>query len=201
MRWRFLRTLQFLLLGIGIASLGYVGAVALSSTWVHVRFERVLADGPRSNWQVSWTKPKPEPPGPGELVGRLRIDRIGLSEIVLEGDDKGTLSLAAGHVPASPLPGERGRVALVGHRDTSFRPLKDLRTGDQIVLETKWGDYHYDVDSLRIIEPTDVAMLASGAKRELVLLTCYPFHYLGRAPQRFAALATQIDIAPERRQP
>jgi sortase A len=78
--------------------------------------------------------------------------------------------------------------------------LKDLRPGDQIVLETSWGDYHYGVDSLRIVEPTDVGVLSSSGKRELLLLTCYPFSYLGRAPRRFAVLATQMDLpamAPE----
>jgi sortase A len=123
----------------------------------------------------------------------LRIDRIGLSAIVLEGVDGKTLSLAAGHLPSTPLPGDPGRVTLAGHRDQIFRGLRDLRPGDHIVLETKRGDFHYDVDSLRVVAPTDIAVLASGSRRELQLLTCYPFSYLGRAPQRFVALASQIE--------
>jgi len=187
-RSRFLPQLQVLLLGVGLALIGYVSSAYLGSAWARAGLERQLLAS-RHRTAELWM----QPPGPGELIGRLRIDRIGLSAIVLEGVDGKTLQLAAGHLPATPLPGDPGRVTLAGHRDQIFRGLKDLRPGDHIVLETRRGDFHYDVDSLRIVAPTDIAVLASGSRRELQLLTCYPFSYLGRAPQRFIALASQIE--------
>jgi sortase A len=181
------------LFGVGVGCLGYVAGVELGSTWIRWRGDRLFSDRVGSA-PAGRAAPLADSLGPGEVVGRLRIDRIGMTAIVLEGADRGTLRFAAGHLPSSPLPGIPGRVALAGHRDGSFRPLKDLRQGDHIVLETPWGDFHYAVDSLRIVAPTDIEILASAGKRELLLLTCYPFSYLGRAPERFAALATQIDL-------
>ena len=184
-----LSQLQVLLLGAGLVLIGYVSSAYLGSAWVRAGFERQLLSSLNRHAPKVWAPP----PEQGELIGRLRIDRIGLSAIVLEGVDGKTLGLAAGHVPTTALPGNPGRVTLAGHRDQIFRRLRDVRPGDHIVLETQRGDFHYDVDSLRIVAPTDVAVLASGSKRELQLLTCYPFGFLGRAPQRFVALASQIE--------
>ena len=188
MRTSVLPKLQVLLLGVGLGLIGYVSSAYLGSAWVRAGLERQLLSSPNGAPAALWA----EAPAPRELIGRLRIDRIGLSAIVLEGVDRKTLQLAAGHMPRTPLPGDPGRVTLAGHRDQIFRRLRDLRPGDHIVLETQRGNFHYDVDSLRVIAPTDMAVLASGNRRELQLLTCYPFGYLGRAPQRFVALASQI---------
>jgi len=186
MRQSILPRLQALLCVVGLSLIGYVSSAYLGSAWTRSALNRQLDSSRQGSGHLA-------PALPGELIGRLRIDRIGLSAIVLEGVDGKTLQLAAGHLPKTPLPGERGRVTLAGHRDQIFRRLKDLRPGDHIVLETQRGDFHYDVDSLRVVAPTDLAVLASGKRRELQLLTCYPFSYVGRAPQRFVALASQIE--------
>ncbi len=125
----------------------------------------------------------------GEVVGLLEIPRLHLSTIVKEGDDDATLLEAIGHVPGTALPGSDGNVALAGHRDTFFRALGSLRQGDLITFETLGGTFHYHVQSHSIVQPSDVAVLRSSGKPALTLITCYPFHYIGAAPERFVVLA------------
>lgn len=126
------------------------------------------------------------------LVGRLEIPRLHLSVVVMEGNDDQTLARAVGHVRGTSLPWESGNAVLAGHRDTFFRPLKDLREGDEIQMTTARGKFEYRVTRTQIVEPDEVSVLAPTPSRTLTLVTCYPFVYVGRAPQRFivqAALA------------
>lgn len=126
------------------------------------------------------------------LVGRLEIPRLGLSAMVVEGVDRTTLRRGVGHIPGTALPGEAGNVGLSGHRDTFFRPLKDLRIKDEIQLVTLKGDFTYEVESLRVVEPGAVGVLAPSHDNVLTLVTCYPFFYIGDAPKRFIARARQV---------
>lgn len=134
---------------------------------------------------------------PRELIGRIIIPRLGVQGIVKEGVDDKTLRRAVGHVPGTALPGEDGNVGLAAHRDTFFRGLKDVRKNDRIRIETSDGDYEYQVDSIRIVRPNDVEVLASTRDhRALTLVTCYPFYYVGNAPKRFIVRATQVQLKP-----
>ncbi len=126
-----------------------------------------------------------------QLIGRLRIPRLGLSAIVREGTAEDTLSIAAGHIPATALPGEDGNVAVAGHRDTLFRGLRKVHQGDIIQFETLDRTYTYRVASTEIVKPSDVGVLKPGPKPELTLVTCYPFYYVGSAPDRFIVKAVQ----------
>ncbi|MGA3026173.1 MAG: class D sortase [Bryobacteraceae bacterium] len=126
-----------------------------------------------------------------ELVGRLEIPRLGMRVMVREGDDEATLAKAVGHLPSSALPGARGNVALAGHRDTFFRPLREIRISDRIVFATLHGTFEYRVEALSIVGPGDVSVLQASAEPTLTLVTCYPFHYIGSAPQRFIVRARQ----------
>ena len=119
------------------------------------------------------------------LIGRLEIPRLNISVIVMEGDDDATLARAVGHLPDTVLPWEQGNAAIAGHRDTFFRPLRDVREGDAIRMTTARGTFDYRVTSTRIVEPDDLSVLAPTAMRSLTLVTCYPFNYIGAAPQRF----------------
>jgi sortase A len=135
---------------------------------------------------------RPARNAPGAVIGRLSVPRLHLSAMVREGIDRKTLLLAVGHIPATALPGQPGNVGLAGHRDTFFRGLKDLRTGDEIRFSTLGGDFNYVVESLTIVEPDDVAVLAPSAENILTMVTCYPFYYVGGAPKRFVAKARQV---------
>ena len=124
-------------------------------------------------------------PGVRGLIGRLEIPRLDVSVIVMEGDDKTTLARAVGHLPDTALPWELGNAVIAGHRDTFFRPLKNVREGDEIRMTTTRGTFDYRVWRTEIVEPDDLSVLAPTPVRSLTLVTCYPFAYVGSAPQRF----------------
>jgi sortase A len=126
------------------------------------------------------------------LVGRIQIPRIGLSAMIVEGDDARTLRRAVGHIPGTALPDEPGNVVLAGHRDTFFRPLQNARKNDEIVLTTADGIYRYRIGSIRVVGPNDTRVLRSSDEPILTLVTCYPFSYIGAAPQRFVVQAFRI---------
>jgi sortase A len=147
-----------------------------------------LAEGP--------SEPKsPVPRKDGGLVGRLFIPRLRLRAVVAEGTGEDTLSLALGHIPSTALPGEEGNVAVAGHRDTIFRGLREIRKNDLIVFETRAGSYAYRVEGMQIVKPSQVNVLKAGHTRELTLVTCYPFRYIGSAPNRFIVKARQVRMA------
>ena len=132
------------------------------------------------------------PPHDG-LLGRLEIPRLGLSAAVREGVGDETLDVAVGHVPGTARPGSPGNVALAGHRDAEFRPLRELRVGDEIVLSSPDGAERYRVEWMRVLPPDRVDVLRSTAREAaLTLVTCYPFDFVGRAPKRFVVRAARI---------
>jgi sortase A len=121
--------------------------------------------------------------------GRLAIPRVGLSVLLGEGTDKLTLLRVAGHVHGTSFPGESGNVAIAGHRDSVFRPLREVRSGDLIQLETPDGRFEYMVEDLQVVGPERVDVLAPTPDNVLTLVTCYPFTFIGPAPQRFIVRA------------
>ena len=125
----------------------------------------------------------------GDLLGRIEIPRLGLKVAILEGTTSPTLRLGVGHIGGTALPGEPGNIGIAGHRDTYFRSLKDIRTGDEIQIQTAADLSRYEVDSVQIVSPRDIGVLAPSAESAITLVTCYPFHYIGAAPKRFVVHA------------
>jgi sortase A len=126
---------------------------------------------------------------PRALVGRIELARLRLSAVAREGVDARTLRGSAGHVPGTALPGRSGNAAFAAHRDTFFAPLKDVRNGDEIAVTTPGGEFLYQVTGTRIVDPDDVSVLDHTPEATLTLVTCYPFDYIGSAPQRFIVRA------------
>src|SRR5512140_1751292 len=125
----------------------------------------------------------------GSLVGRIDIPRLDLSAIVFEGTSDDTLARGVGHLRGSAIPGARGNLVLAGHRDTFFRELRDIRQGDQVSVKAPDGEYQYSVDSTAIVQPTQTEVLRPSNGATLTLITCYPFNYIGSAPERFIVRA------------
>jgi sortase A len=125
----------------------------------------------------------------GSAIGRLDIPRLGFSVVVLEGSDNATLRLGVGRLRNSALPSEQGNVVLAGHRDTFFRSLREIAPGDQISLRTPEGTFAYTVDWTKVVNPTDTSVLQPTKSAALTLVTCYPFYYVGSAPERFIVRA------------
>jgi LPXTG-site transpeptidase (sortase) family protein len=128
----------------------------------------------------------------GDIVGRLAIPRLKVRAMVREGTGERTLSLALGHIPGTALPGQKGNIGVAGHRDTLFRALRNVAANDEITLETPHDTLVYRVETTQIVKPEDVQVLDPGPARELTLVTCYPFEYVGSAPDRFIVKAKLI---------
>ena len=128
----------------------------------------------------------------GRAWGRLELPRLGLSALVAEGVDEGTLGVAVGHFPDSAFPGEGGNVALAGHRDTAFQMLKEVWPEDVVRLTTPDGTFDYRVEWLAIVDPARTDVVASTGESLLTLVTCYPFDYVGRAPRRYVVRARSL---------
>ena len=128
----------------------------------------------------------------GDLIGKLEIPRIGISVMVLQGMEEQTLIIGAGHVPGTPLPGAAGNVAIAAHRDTFFRKLEGILPGDRIQVATVRRTYEYIVDSTEIVAPEDTRVMESRGRPELTLITCYPFYFVGAAPERFIVHARPL---------
>jgi sortase A len=175
-----------LLLLAGAAGVGAWGWSVLFRTVTQSRENRVFEEQVRGGLPHSPATPQPEN---GYPIGRLAIPRLHLRAIVLEGAGDDTLAVALGHVPGTALPGQPGNVAIAGHRDTLFRCLRNIAKDDAIVLQTIHGSYTYYVEGTAVVKPRDVAVLASGPYSEITLITCYPFHYVGPAPDRFIVRA------------
>ncbi|HET7452507.1 MAG TPA: class D sortase [Thermoanaerobaculia bacterium] len=131
---------------------------------------------------------------PEVVAGTIEIPRLGVSGEIREGADDDTLSVAVGHVPGTALPGATGNVALAAHRYGYFKGLRHVRNGDEITVTTSGGAFHYAVDSIEVVEITDVAVLCPTVEPTLTLITCYPFDYIGHAPQRLIVRAHRIDL-------
>jgi sortase A len=175
----------YFFLAFGILALGYAGFVFADShiyQAVEIRkFER--ASRP----------PKPRILVEGDVIGEVQVPRLGLNAIVVQGDSPANLRRAVGHISKSALPGERGNVALAGHRDTFFRPLQDIRLGDEIEFKTPERSFEYLVDSIDVVAPDELQVLEPSTGHDLTFITCFPFHFVGPAPKRFIVRAREVD--------
>jgi sortase A len=123
-------------------------------------------------------------------VAVLRLGRLDLEVPVFLGTDRLTLNRGAGLVAGTALPGEPGNAAISAHRDSFFRPLKDAAVGDTLELQTAKGTSSYVVSDIFITDPLDVSVLDPTDTPALTLITCYPFYYVGFAPDRYIIRAT-----------
>jgi sortase A len=131
------------------------------------------------------------------VVALLDIPRLHISTPVLSGDDAATLDLAVGHLPDTPKPWEPGNSAFAAHRDGLFRPLRNVRVGDEVRVTTLAGEFTYRVRETRIVWPTDLSVLEPTEGPTLTLITCYPFNFVGNAPKRFVVHADRVDVAAQ----
>jgi LPXTG-site transpeptidase (sortase) family protein len=125
----------------------------------------------------------------GSPIGILEIPRLGLSSVVLEGDDAAALLLGVGHLSETPFPWRGGNSVFAAHRDTFFRPLAGIRRNDVIRFSTADAQFEYVVKELKVVEPTELAVLDPTPSATLTLITCFPFDYVGPAPNRFVVKA------------
>ncbi len=124
-------------------------------------------------------------PAVGTKIGELSIPAVNIRVPVIQGAGWDQLGLGVGHVVASALPGQVGDVYLAGHRDTVFLNLRKVRKGDRIILNTVYGSFVYEATSFSIVPQTDLQVLKPTSYSTLTLQTCYPFFFIGFAPDRY----------------
>lgn len=195
--------LSYVLIAVG-AILLFLGARDLIESWLGQReAERRWEESRREAARTD--SPQPGAPDLGPALARLSIPRLDASWFVFPGLSKKELRLGPGHMPGSALPGTRGNVIIAGHRDTHFRVLKDIRQGDELLVETRQGRFRYTVSNISIVKPTNTKALADTEDAVMNLITCYPFYYVGLAPKRFiveARLAgAEYTYTPTKRPP
>lgn len=184
------RVVEVSLVVAGLVSVGWVAIAAMRSS-AYTRETTALAEtwpGPAAPLEV----PVVEVLKTGSPVGVLAIPRLKFSEAIAEGDDDGTLGVSIGHLPDTPLPWHPGNSVVAAHRDTQFRALEGVRIGDRLELRTPRGEFAYVIRELIITSPDDLSVLKPTDDRSLTLITCYPFRYVGHAPQRFIVVASEV---------
>ncbi|HVZ20719.1 MAG TPA: class D sortase [Vicinamibacterales bacterium] len=179
----------------GALALGYVAYVSIDARLYQAR-ERRRFEADRRPVAIAAVSPTPAavvapPPADGTTIGEIRIARLRLSAVIAQGESEPILQRAVGHLARTALPGAEGNVVLAGHRDTFFRPLKGIRDGDRITLSTRDRDIEYVVEWTSVVKPTDVQVIEPTGGHTLTLVTCFPFYYVGAAPNRFIVFARE----------
>jgi LPXTG-site transpeptidase (sortase) family protein len=150
---------------------GLVGALGFSSSTATGAREQAAASNP---------------------IGRIEIVARGVRAIIAEGTDSRTLRRAVGHLPGTAFPGERGNVVLAGHRDSFFRRLEGVTPEDRVRITTPDGAFDYRVESTVVVAADRTDVLDASADAMLTLITCYPFGFVGPAPERFVVRARLV---------
>ncbi len=169
------RIVSLVLLATGAVLCTYVAG---NYAWMYAEQKKLLREWKNHNSSAT-----------DESLIKLSIPRIGLRAVVLEGTSSHSLLLGPAHMTGSAIPGDSGNAVIAGHRDTFFRRVHRLRYGDDIYISRAGKLFHYTVAGRKIVEPTDLSVLRPSSESELTLITCYPTHVIGPAPQRLIVLA------------
>jgi sortase A len=180
----------YFLFALGVLALAYAGFVSADSNAYQALAVKKFEQPGRLS--------EPHILAEGDVIGQMQVPRLGLSVMVVQGDSPASLRHAVGHLPKSALPGEWGNVAVAGHRDTYFRPMRGIHLGDEIRFKTLEQNFEYVVESIEVVAPSDVQVLEPFTGHDLTFITCFPFYYVGPAPKRFIVRARQVDRMPRK---
>lgn len=134
-----------------------------------------------------------ERPEEGEMIGNLSIPKLDANLPIYHGTDEDELEKGVGHFAGSVLPGEKDNSVLSGHRDTVFRQLGNVGKGDLLVVSTEAGEFTYKVRKVRIVDADDRTVIVPKPRATLTVTTCYPFDFIGDAPERYILVADLIE--------
>ena len=123
----------------------------------------------------------------------MTIPKIKAELAIVEGTDPNDLKKGVGHYKGSYFSGENGQIVLSGHRDTVFRRLGELKTGDIFEIQMANGKFKYELTETKIVDKDDRTIITlQNTKEELIVITCYPFRFVGDAPERYIIYAKPI---------
>ena len=191
---------QYVLLVAGFSAVGYCAVAFVEASryqdWARDQMRKaslLAAEPSTTRGSVTMSQPAAFRPGPRmALVARIDIPRVHISDVVAEGTSPQVLRVAVGHISGTALPGQAGNVALAAHRDTFFRHLGEIKSGDLIRITVPGRQYLYSVKFTDVVLPNETWVLQASTGQLLTLVTCYPFHYIGPAPQRFVVRARRV---------
>jgi sortase A len=184
--------IPFLLFACGIAliSIGsynyFKSAYFISSLFLHKDYK------PTVELKSSVDQNKNIYPSYGEKFADLIIAKSSINIPVFHGDSEEQLIKGAGHFNGSRFPGEGSNVVLAGHRNSVFSNLKDVSKGDTIILNTTYGKYVYNISEIKIVKGNDNSIVQPLDSEKLTLYTCYPFDYIGNAPNRYVVISDLV---------
>jgi sortase A len=188
-----LKRLQLVLFVGGALALGYTALVLIHAHFYQkTAMQRLEQLTSRADTRRPAGVPEPQPEAEGTAFARFEMPRLKLDLVVVEGDNEEDLRRGIGHIPGTALPGAPGNVGIAGHRDTFFRPLRNVRAGDQITLRTAGSTHRYRVESTEVVTPDRSDVLNPTREPQLTLVTCFPFYYVGSAPKRFIIHAREV---------
>lgn len=167
------RILSVVLFAVGGILCSYVAG---TYTWMFVEQRKLLHE-----WKTK--------PAASSVLTKLSIPRIGLRAVVIEGTSAHSLLLGPGHMTGTETPGGMGNAVIAGHRDTFFRNIPDLRNGDAVYILRSGKQFRYVVVQKRVVQANDLSVLRTSKHGKLTLITCYPTHFIGPAPQRLIIVA------------
>jgi sortase A len=184
-----------LLAVVGVASLSRYGWLMTQMEWLESKNRTIVSRMLRQPEAVGANTSESDDATAdvdADFIGELDIPRLNVSAAVKVGEDADVLKGAVGYIPETPLPWQPGNSAFAAHRDRIFRPLADIHVGDEIRLSTRHGDFRYLVSHTLIVNENDVWVLDNADDVDLTLITCYPFVFVGHAPQRFVVRAKKV---------
>ena len=182
---------KILAIGIVVSGVVILG-IGLLQLWDIKRQEQISLEAAKELVEEDKPKAKKEEfkPETGEASGLLLIPKIKAELAIVEGTDADDLEKGVGHYKGSFYPEENGQIVLSGHRDTVFRKAGDLELGDHLTMKMPYGDYTYEITGTKIVSADDTSIITlQNSEEELVLTTCYPFSYVGDAPDRYIIYA------------
>lgn len=170
-----------ILFGFGIIAFFGWELTKQTALLAHTAVKTYKPAEPEKEFKQLWSKL----PDPGEKLGELKFPSLSYEVPVVEGTHPKELKSGVGHFTGSVLPGQSGNVVLSGHRNTSFRKIEELKKGDQIKFTTPYGEFVYETTEFKITGAKDESIIVPTDYETLTLTTCYPFNYVGDAPERF----------------
>ena len=194
---RALRIAERLAWGLGVLLLASYGAVRVHGQVMQDRALQAFDEARQAVDFSLWSEGRIEayhntPADPNRVpLAVLRIPGIELEVPVFDGTDEFTLNRAVGRISGTARPGQPGNLGIAGHRDGFFRGLKEVSPGDVVELDTLAGAVRYVVTEITITTPNDVEVLDPTDEPSLTLVTCYPFYFVGSAPQRYIVRAVR----------
>ncbi|TYS62043.1 class D sortase [Bacillus infantis] len=130
----------------------------------------------------------------GDIIGILEIPALKAELPIIEGTDEEELEKGVGHYAGTVFPGQKDQILLSGHRDTVFRKIGELKMGDELVVKMPYGDFTYEIIDSFIVDADDTTVIKPTAPEEILTLsTCYPFYFVGSAPERYILTAKRVE--------